>query len=98
MAKTNKTIFKGIGTALITPMTANGVDYANLERLIEFQIENGVAALVAVGTTGESATLSGAERKEVIRFTVEKTAGRVPVIAGTGTNNTEHVLDFQVRL
>ena len=94
MAKTNKTIFKGIGTALITPMTANGVDYENLGRLIDFQIDNGVAALVAVGTTGESATLSGAERKEVIRFTVEKTAGRVPVIAGTGTNNTEHVLDF----
>ena len=94
MAKINKTIFKGIGTALITPMTATGVDYANLEKLIEFQIENGVAALIAVGTTGESATLSGAERKEVIRFTVEKTAGRVPVIAGTGTNNTEHVLDF----
>ena len=94
MAKINKTIFKGIGTALITPMTANGVDYANLEKLIEFQIENGVAALIAVGTTGESATLSGSERKEVIRFTVEKTAGRVPVIAGTGTNNTEHVLDF----
>ena len=94
MAKINKTIFKGIGTALITPMTATGVDYDNLARLIDFQIENGVAALVAVGTTGESATLTTAERKEVIRFTVERTAGRVPVIAGTGTNNTEHVLDF----
>ena len=94
MAKTNKTIFKGIGTALITPMTATGVDYDNLARLIDFQIENGVAALVAVGTTGESATLTTAERKEVIRFTVERTAGRVPVVAGTGTNNTEHVLDF----
>ena len=89
-----KTIFRGIGTALITPMTATGVDYANLEKLIEFQIANGVAALVAVGTTGERATLSSAERKEVIRYTVERTAGRVPVIAGTGTNNTEHVLDF----
>ena len=89
-----KTIFRGIGTALITPMTSTGVDYDNLARLIEFQIENGVAALIAVGTTGESATLSSAERKEVIRFTVERTAGRVPVVAGTGTNNTEHVLDF----
>ena len=88
------TIFKGIGTALITPMTATGVDYNNLARLIEFQIENGVAALIAVGTTGESATLTPEERKEVIRFTVERTAGRVPVVAGTGTNNTEHVLDF----
>ena len=87
-----KTIFRGIGTALITPMTSTGVDYDNLARLIDFQIENGVAALVAVGTTGESATLTTAERKEVIRFTVERTAGRVPVIAGTGTNNTEHPL------
>ena len=88
------TIFRGIGTALITPMTATGVDYDNLARLIDFQLESGVNALVAVGTTGESATLTPAERKEVIRFTVERTAGRVPVIAGTGTNNTEHVLDF----
>lgn len=89
-----KTIFKGIGTALITPMTATGVDYENLGRLIDFQIDNGVAALIAVGTTGESATLTPEERKEVIRFTVERAAGRVPVIAGTGTNNTQHVLDF----
>ena len=88
------TIIRGIGTALITPMTSTGVDYNNLARLIDFQLENGVNALVAVGTTGESATLTPAERKEVIRFTVERTAGRVPVIAGTGTNNTEHVLDF----
>ena len=88
------TIFRGIGTALITPMTSTGVDYDNLARLIDFQLENGVSALIAVGTTGESATLKPSERKEVIRFTVERTAGRVPVIAGTGTNDTEHVLDF----
>ena len=88
------TVFKGIATAMVTPMTETGVDYEALARFIEFQIENGVNALVAVGTTGESATLSQEERKEVIRFTVEKVAGRVPVIAGTGTNNTEHVLDF----
>ena len=87
-------IFRGIGTALITPMTAAGVDYNNLARLIDFQLESGVNALIAVGTTGESATLSGSERKEVIRFTVERVAGRVPVIAGTGTNDTSHVLDF----
>lgn len=87
-------IFRGIGTALITPMTATGVDYNNLARLIDFQLESGVSALIAVGTTGESATLTGAERKEVIRFTVERVAGRVPVIAGTGTNDTSHVLDF----
>ena len=87
-------IFRGIGTALITPMTATGVDYNNLARLIDFQLESGVSALIAVGTTGESATLTGAERKEVIRFTVERVAGRVPVVAGTGPNDTSHVLDF----
>ena len=87
-------IFKGFGTALVTPMTPHGVDYDALARLIDFQIENGINALVAVGTTGESATLSPEERKEVIRFTVRRVDGRVPVVAGVGTNNTEHVLDF----
>ena len=87
-------VFQGMATAMVTPMTATGVDYEALARFIEFQIASGINALVAVGTTGESATLSQDERKEAIRFTVEKVAGRVPVIAGTGTNNTEHVLDF----
>lgn len=88
------TIFKGMATALVTPMTTTGVDYDNLARLIDFQLENGINALVAVGTTGESATLSPEERKAVIRFTVNRVNGRVPVIAGTGTNNTVHVLDY----
>ena len=88
------TIFKGFATALVTPMTSTGVDYDTLARFIDFQIENGINALVAVGTTGESATLSQAERKEVIRFTVKRVDGRIPVIGGVGTNNTEHVLDF----
>ena len=87
-------IFKGFGTALVTPMTPHGVDYDALARLIDFQIEEGINALVAVGTTGESATLSPEERKEVIRFTVKRADGRVPVVAGVGTNNTEHVIDF----
>ena len=87
-------IFRGVATALVTPMTSTGVDYNALARFIDFQLENGINALVAVGTTGESATLTPAERKEVIRFTVKRVNGRVPVIAGTGTNNTEHVLDF----
>ena len=87
-----KTIFKGMATALVTPMNEKGVDYEAFGRLIDFQIENGINALVAVGTTGENATLEPDEQKEVIRFVVERTAGRVPVIAGTGTNNTEHVL------
>ena len=89
-----KRVFEGMATAMVTPMTAGGVDYATLERFIEFQISSGINALVAVGTTGESATLSPQERKDVIRFTVEKVNGRVPVIAGTGTNNTQHVLEF----
>jgi 4-hydroxy-tetrahydrodipicolinate synthase len=87
-----KTIYKGMASALVTPMTPNGVDYEALGRFIDFQIENGINALVSVGTTGESATLEPAEQKEVIRFTVERAAGRVPVIAGTGTNNTGHVI------
>ena len=89
-----KTVFKGMGTALVTPMTPHGVDYDTYGRFIDWQIENGINALIAVGTTGESATLSQQERKEVIRFAVKRANGRVPVIAGTGTNNTEHVLDF----
>ena len=87
-------IFKGMATALVTPMTPHGVDYDTLARLIEFQIAEGINGLVAVGTTGESATLSPQERTEVIKFTVKQVNGRVPVIAGTGTNNTEHVLEF----
>ena len=89
-----QTIFKGFATALATPMTPNGVDYDALARLIDFQLEKGINALVAVGTTGESATLSPEERKAVIRYTVKRVNGRIPVIAGTGTNNTEHVLEY----
>ena len=87
-----KTIFKGMATALVTPMNEKGVDYEAFGRFIDFQIENGINALVAVGTTGENATLEPDEQKEVIRFVVKRAAGRVPVIAGTGTNNTDHVL------
>ena len=89
-------IFKGMATALVTPMTAEGVDYEALGRLIDFQLENGINALVSVGTTGESATLTPQERKDVISFTIDRVAGRVPVIAGTGTNNTAHAIDFSV--
>jgi len=88
------TIFKGMATAMVTPMTATGVDYEAMGRFIDFQLESGINALVAVGTTGESATLSPQERNEVIRFTVERVNGRVPVIAGTGTNNTAHAIAY----
>ena len=87
-------VFKGMATAMVTPMTATGVDWDAFARFIDFQLESGINALVAVGTTGESATLTPEERKAVIRFAVKRVDGRVPVIAGTGTNNTEHVLDF----
>ena len=87
-----KTVFKGMATAIVTPMTPEGIDYEALGRFIEFQIENGINAIVVMGTTGENATIEYNDQKEVIRFTVEKVAGRVPVIAGTGTNNTDHVL------
>ena len=87
-----KTIFTGMATAIVTPMTKDGIDFEALGRFLEFQIENGINAIVVMGTTGENATIEYADQKEIIRFTVEKVAGRVPVIAGTGTNNTDHVL------
>ena len=90
----NHPIFTGMATAMVTPMHVDGsVDFEALGRFIDFQLASGINALVAVGTSGESATLEPSEQKEVIRFTVERVAGRVPVIAGTGTNNTAHVLE-----
>ena len=86
------TIFTGMASAIVTPMTKTGIDYDALGRFLEFQIENGINAIVVIGTTGENATIEPEDQKEVIRYTVQKVAGRVPVIAGTGTNNTEHVL------
>ena len=87
-----KPLFQGMATALITPMTPEGIDYETLGRFIEFQIESGIQALVVMGTTGENATIDPADQQKVIRFTVQKVAHRVPVIAGTGTNCTDHVL------
>ena len=87
------TIFTGMASAIVTPMKSDlSVDYEALGRFIDFQIENGINAIVVMGTTGENATIEYADQKEIIRFTVEKVAKRVPVIAGTGTNNTAHVL------
>lgn len=88
-----KTIFTGMATALVTPMTPDGIDYEAFGRFIDFQIDSGINALVAMGTTGENATIEYPDQLKVIRYTVERAAGRVPVIAGTGTNNTEHVLE-----
>ena len=88
-----KIIFKSAGVALVTPMNSDGsVNYDELEKLIEFQIENGTDAIISCGTTGESATLSSQERNNLIEFTVKKVDGRIPVIAGTGCNNTKQAL------
>ena len=92
--KPTKPIFRGAATALITPLTREGVDYAAFGRLIDWQIAQGVSALVITGTTGEGATLSDREHKDVIRYAVEHTAGRVPIIAGTGSNNTVHAIEL----
>jgi 4-hydroxy-tetrahydrodipicolinate synthase len=84
---------KGTGVALVTPFTADGkVDYKGLEKLINFCIEGGVEYLVSLGTTGESVNLTKEEKLEVLNFTVEKNAGRVPVVAGFGGNSTHEVV------
>ena len=83
-------IFKGAGVAIATPFYADGsVNYDEFAKLIDFQIENGTDAIIVCGTTGESATLSEEEHVDVIRYCVQKVAGRVPVIAGTGSNSTD---------
>ena len=81
-------VFMGAATALITPLNASGVDYPAFGRLIDWQIEKGIDALVIAGSTGEGKTLTIAEHKEVIRYSAERIAGRVPMIAGTGSNET----------
>ena len=86
-------IFTGAGVAIITPFTADGaVNYPALKTILEYQIAHGTDAIVICGTTGESATLTHEEHTEAIRFTVETVAGRIPVIAGTGSNDTAYAL------
>ena len=83
----------GAITALVTPMRQNGdIDYPSLESLIEMQIDNGISSIVAVGTTGESATIEVSEHIEVIEFFVKKINGRIPLIAGTGANATKEAV------
>lgn len=89
-----KTVFKGAATAIATPLTENGIDYEQFGRLIEWQIAEGIDAIVAVGTTGEGSTLTDEEHKEAIKFCVDKVAGRVPVIAGTGSNDTAYAIEL----
>jgi 4-hydroxy-tetrahydrodipicolinate synthase len=85
-------IFTGSGVAIITPFTETGVDYEKLGELIDFQIEHNTDALVICGTTGEASTMPDSEHLEVIRYAVEKTNKRIPVIAGVGSNDTKHAV------
>ena len=89
-----KTVFTGAATALITPLNENGIDYTNFERLINWQVEEDIDALVICGTTGEGSTLSDEEHRKAIEFAVKCVNGRVPVIAGTGSNDTSYALEL----
>ena len=92
--KLQNPIFRGIATALVTPTTPQGVDYDRMGKLIDWQIEKGINALVICGTTGESSTLTDAEHREVLRYSIERVAGRVPVICGTGSNETDYAVEL----
>ncbi len=87
-------IFTGAGTALITPMNEQGVDYETFGRLIDWQIEEGIDALIIAGTSGEGSTLSDQEHKDVVRYAIERADHRVPIIAGTGSNDTAYGLQL----
>ena len=87
-------LFKGCATALVTPFTDDGINFKELENLIEFQIAQGIDALVVCGTTGESATMTLQEKKDVIKFTTKVVNSRVPVIAGTGSNSTNSCINL----
>lgn len=87
-------VFTGAAVAIVTPFTDEGTNYEELERLIEFQISEGIDAIVICGTTGEASTMPDDEHKEAIRFTVEKVKGRLPIIAGTGSNDTRHAIEL----
>ncbi len=89
-----KTVFRGIATALITPFNDSGIDYEQFGRLIDWQIESGINALVVCGTTGEASTLTDDEHRDAIAFAARRSAGRVPIIAGTGSNDTAYALDL----
>ena len=89
-----KTIFQGVATAIVTPMNENGVDYDAFGKLIDWQIEQGINGLVVAGTTGEGSTLSDEEHREVLAYAVKKINGRVPCIAGTGSNDTAYAIEL----
>jgi len=88
------TVFTGVATAIITPLNENGIDFDKFAKLIDWQIEEGINAIVVCGTTGESSTLTDEEHRAAIKFAVDHIAGRVPVIAGTGSNDAAYAIDL----
>ena len=92
MKKTS--IFEGAATAIITPLTEKGVDYVAFEKLLKWQVAQGIDALVICGTTGEGSTLSDAEHREVLKFAMDTVGGQVPLIAGTGSNDCAYAIDL----
>jgi len=88
------TLFKGSGVAIVTPFTENGVDFKTLEKLVEWHIEKKTDAIIVCGTTGEASTMSTQEKKETIKFVVDIVGKRIPVIAGTGSNNTAAAINM----
>ena len=89
-----KIIFKGCGTAIATPFTNDGVNFDEFGKLIEFQISEGVDSIIVCGTTGESSTMTEKEKKDTIKYAIDKVNGRIPVIAGTGSNNTASAIEM----
>lgn len=93
-----KILFKGCGTAIATPFNENGVNFEEFRKLIEEQIKNDVDAIIVCGTTGESATMTEKERLDTIKCAVQTSNGRVPIIAGTGSNNTKVVIEMNKKV
>ena len=91
---TENSVFRGAATALITPLNAQGIDYENFGKLIDWQIDEGIDALVICGTTGEGSTLTDEEHRDALEFAYKRAAGRVPMIAGTGSNDTAYAIDL----
>ena len=89
-----KIIFKGCGTAIVTPFTRDGVNFEEFRKMIEFQIKEGADSIIVCGTTGESSTMTVDERKETIKFAVDVAAKRIPIIAGTGSNSTKAAIEM----
>ena len=87
-----KILFKGCGTAIATPFTDTGVNLEEFEKLVEFQIQNNVDSIIVCGTTGESSTMTEEEKKDLIKCAIKTSAKRVPIIVGTGSNNTQQAI------